>query len=400
MAALLVVSPAIAAPLTLAEALRLAVEQSPEAGAAQAAIPIARADVSTARMFPNPTLGIGGARAEPVFTAGIQLHLPVFGQLGAHVDAARLGVTQVEAETSLATWRLRHEARVDYFTVARTVEEVAIAIEIERITGRVADMARQRFEAGAGSALERDQAALLHVRAQQDIFDRRAAERIARLELGRVIGRSSEAIEPLADPLGAPTSTPPIDALLDGARRSHPELRALSAERAAALSRAIAARADRRPVPTVEVGVDVLEASTCGGTSRCLGPRGALSFDVPLFNLNRGPIERAEAEAKWAEARRAAALQRVETTVRAAFESMAAASLRARFFDGEYLPAAVRVEAMAQEGFTAGKTGLLPLLESERALDDARLGRAQALFDVQVARADLETASGVPLDAP
>jgi outer membrane protein TolC len=55
---------------------------------------------------------------------------------------------------------------------------------------------------------------------------------------------------------------------------------------------------------------------------------------------------------------------------------------------------------MAREGFAAGKTGLLPLLEAERAMLEARLGRAEALYAVQAARADLEEASGVPLSAP
>ena len=55
---------------------------------------------------------------------------------------------------------------------------------------------------------------------------------------------------------------------------------------------------------------------------------------------------------------------------------------------------------MAREGFAAGKTGLLPLIEAERALLDAELGRVDALFAVQAARADVEEASGVALSTP
>ena len=86
--------------------------------------------------------------------------------------------------------------------------------------------------------------------------------------------------------------------------------------------------------------------------------------------------------------------------IRTAYAAFSAATVRARFFDTEYQPAAVRVEAMAREGFTSGKTGLLPLIEAERAVLEARLGRAAALFSVQAARADLEEASGAPLSAP
>ena len=55
---------------------------------------------------------------------------------------------------------------------------------------------------------------------------------------------------------------------------------------------------------------------------------------------------------------------------------------------------------MAREGFAAGRTGLLPLIEAQRALLDSRLGQTEARFAVQAARADLEEASGVALSAP
>jgi outer membrane protein TolC len=71
---------------------------------------------------------------------------------------------------------------------------------------------------------------------------------------------------------------------------------------------------------------------------------------------------------------------------------------RARLFD-EYVATADAVERMAREGFAAGHPGLLPLLEAGRGVLEARLGRAEALYTVQVARADLEEASGVPLSA-
>jgi len=77
-----------------------------------------------------------------------------------------------------------------------------------------------------------------------------------------------------------------------------------------------------------------------------------------------------------------------------------AATTRARFFDTRYVPSATQVEAMAREGFAAGRTGLLPLIEAQRSLLDSRLGQTEARFAVQAARADLEEASGVALSAP
>jgi cobalt-zinc-cadmium efflux system outer membrane protein len=392
--------PAAAAPLRLADVLRDVAERGPDHAVAAAQVSVARTDVVAARMFPNPGIGFTAGRAEPVFSAALQFRLPILGQRGAHIHAAERGVEQSQAEAELAGWRLRHDARIAYYTAARAEEEVAIAVEIEALTGRVADMARERFEVGAGTRLDQEQAGLVHARALQDVSDRRAAARVARLELARLIGVAADTLGAIADELATVGPTPGAAELFAQARDRHPELRAIAKERAAALARAGAARADRRPVPNVEVGVEVLEATTCGGTDRCVGPHGALSFDLPVFNLNGGPVQRAEAEARLAELRARAAETRVDAQVRGAYENWTAATTRARFFDASYVPTAVTVVKMAQEGFANGKTGLLPLLEAERAVLEARLGRAEALFSVQAARADLEEASGVPLSTP
>jgi cobalt-zinc-cadmium efflux system outer membrane protein len=400
---LLAVRPAGAAPLGLAEALERAVARAPEALAADAPVAIARADVRTAGMLANPALTFTGDRSEPVFSASAAFRLPIFGQRGAEVRAAERGVRAAEAEAQLARWRLRHDARVAYYSIARADEEVQIARAIEQLTGRVADMARERFEVGAGSRLDEEQAALVHARAVQEIVDRGAAADVARLELGRLIGLPAASIGALEDPLEGGQAAPPLETLLATAHARHPELAALDRGREAALARASAARAARRPLPTLELGIELLEPVTCGNDpvngARCVGPRGALSFDLPVLNWNGGPIARAEAEARLAELRGQAAAWRVEAEVRAAWRQLDASRIRARFFDAEFLPAANRVEQMAREGFTSGRTGLLPLLEAERAVLEARIGRVEALFALQQARADLEEASGVELDA-
>jgi cobalt-zinc-cadmium efflux system outer membrane protein len=351
-------------------------------------------------MWPNPTLSLAGARAEPVFSAGLALRLPIFGQRGAHIAAAKLGVDHARLEVATDLLHLRHEARIAYYAALRAEEELRIAIDVENLTAKVAAMAKERFDVGSGTRLDSEQATLLHVRSQQDVSDRKAIAFATRVELERTLGSPDARTAPLIDALETVGETPLFDELLHAADTNHPALRALGLEHDAATQRGRAARADRRPVPSAEIGLDVLEPSTCGGTQRCVGPRGALSLDLPLFNWNGGPVALADAEAHTADARRVAAHQRIEAGLRSAYTALEAARARTRFYDVDYLPAATRVEAMAREAFAAGRTGILPLIEAERSMLDARMGRVGALFAVQSARADLEEASGVPLSTP
>src|SRR5262245_9745565 len=101
-----------AAPLGLDETLRRVAELGPDQAVARAQVPVAQAEVRTARMFPNPSFGVLAGRSEPVFAAGLTLHLPILGQRGAHVRAAERALEQSRLESALSLWRLRHDGRI------------------------------------------------------------------------------------------------------------------------------------------------------------------------------------------------------------------------------------------------------------------------------------------------
>lgn len=391
---------ATAEPLRLADVLGEVEVRGPDQRVATSTVDVARADVRTARLFPNPGVVFGGGRSEPVFNASVVLRLPIFGQRGYQRRAAEASARQTLHEAVATRWRLRRDARLAYYNVARAAEEVTIAIEVEQLTARMTTMAAERLEVGSGNRLDERQASLVHGRALQDVSDRRALSTIARIELARQLGRPVNDVGPLADALETIGAQQQVDDLIATATVAHPELVALADSRVAAQLRASSARADLRPSLSLEAGVEMLDPSTCGQSHYCAGPRGAVGFDLPIFNLNRGPIARGLAEAHVAELRTSAAQTRLAAEVRTAYTSLAAAEVRVRFFDEDYVPNALEVEKMAREAFAVGRSGILPLIEAERAVLDARLGRVEALYAAQAARADLEEASGVALSAP
>src|SRR5262249_30920197 len=234
----------------------------PDQAVARATVPVATADVRTARMFPNPAIGVNAGRDEPILGGLIAFRLPILGQIGAHVRAAERALDQTRLEMTLALWGPRHDAPIAYYTGARADDELALAPQIQTLTRRVAQIAGERYDAGAGALLEKLQADLIDARAQQDVSDRAAALRVARLELARMVGVGSEGLPPLADSLATVGPMPVLDALVAGAERAHPELRALEAERFAADARGRAARADLRPTFNLELGVELLDPTT------------------------------------------------------------------------------------------------------------------------------------------
>lgn len=398
LAALVVFALGATAPLRLAEVLAAVDARGPEQLALDAQIPIAQASVRSAAMFPNPTFTIGGGRAEPAFTTSLIFHLPITGQRGAAIRAAQGSVQQTTVEVAAGRWQLRRAARLAYYGVARADEAVTIALEIEELSRRIADMAREKYEVGSGTRLDERQAELVHMQAEQDVRDRRALAKAARLELARQLGTPADG--PIADSLATIGETQPVDDLVEVALDHHPEVRALKEAHRAADLRRMSAKADLRPNFSFEAGLDLLDPVTCLSAHYCVGPRGIIGFDLPIFNWNRGPIDRATADARLADAKAVALKARIEAEVKTAYTSFSTALVRVRFYDDQYVPTATEMVQMAREGFALGRSGILSLIAAEQAVLQARLGRIDALYAVQAARADLEEASGVPLSAP
>ena len=83
--------------------------------------------------------------------------------------------------------------------------------------------------------------------------------------------------------------------------------------------------------------------------------------------------------------------------MRAQSDRAASAARAARFVVDELLPQAERSLELAQASYDLGDTTLLAVLESRRALLQARSARAEAVLEAALSRIELERAVGSPL---
>jgi len=124
-----------------------------------------------------------------------------------------------------------------------------------------------------------------------------------------------------------------------------------------------------------------------------------LSATVPLFDggLTAQRVREAEARVEQLRAVEAQLRQSVELDVRRTMLTFASAA--------EELVAADKIVEQAQEGlrianvrFAAGVSTNLEVITAQALLSQAEANRIQALFNVNVARAQLERATGGPVD--
>jgi len=307
---------------------------------------------------------------------------PVDGRRGLARGAAEAGLEAARERVALERARLRREVRRAYadWSVSRERREVLsgqLAL-VEDLAGK----ARQRARVGeeSGLAARRLELAASEVDAQL-LVARTHQIRAEATALGwrpDLAGR-----RPTLPVLPAPPS------MLDPANR--PDLRALQHE---ARQAALETRLARRfwTAPELQAGWQRL----ADRGSSLSGPVLGLAWTVPLFDRNHAGRTEAARREQIAEARLALASARAERELKAAQEAYALAAAAAED-SARATVDADRLITAAAASFRAGEATLTDLLDTLRAVREARLRSLDLLGAALEAHRELELWSTGPL---
>ncbi len=380
-----------AATLTLPQAITIALAANRELAAARLQLPIAGANLAVAGERPNPDLLIEALRETPRQAATLSLPIETAGKRRRRLDAAAADAASGEADLARATAAVRNRVRRAFYTLlaaARRLDETQANLEL---ASRAAGAARQRFEAGAAPRLDALQAELAVAQASNDAEASRALMATARAGLDTLLGRPPTAPVTAEGDLAA-GAVPAAATAVSRARSDSGELALLDRRLAAQAAKVALAKAQQAPNPVVQGAI------THDAEPEFLwGWRAGLSLTLPIFTTHRAEVEVEQATLAQLTAERAAAAERIAGEVTAAAAQAAAAQGQALRFRDDILPRAVEVEALAEESYRAGETGLVALLQALQAARDTRLHAVQAGLDFQLALSDLEQAIGAPL---
>jgi cobalt-zinc-cadmium efflux system outer membrane protein len=387
------VTPVAAAPLrlTLADVDARAAEANIDVIQARTALRSARAGVSSADTFPNPTVGL---QAQHIVTGrignrpvgqisdtilSVNQTIETGGKRGKRIAAAQAALGAAHEDVSDAVRSARQSAEAAFFDLAAAEARCAVLADVAGLYGQSQTIAGRRLKAGdiSGGDFARQQVEALRAAAalQQADSDRREAQ----LALAVLIGAEAQAADietagGLAPPHAVAAAEP-----ADSVAERRPDVRAAQARAEAARRRLTLARTLRSP--DVDVGALVEHDPDGVGTTPGLG------VSIPLFigNRYRGEIDAAGADVAGAEAAvdKARSVAIAEILTARAGETQAAARLRA--IDGDTLAAARKAADTAEFAYAHGALSLTDLLDARRTrlaveLDaiDARAAYAKA----------------------
>jgi outer membrane protein, heavy metal efflux system len=387
--------PEAAEALSIAETVRLALEQSPAVAAARSRLEAASAALRGARapydLQAELAPGVG-------FTNGNALlsqRLDIGGRRSAEARAARGLQTAAAAELDLTRLRVAAEARAAYFDLVRVRAVETAAAGAAELARQVRDAVRRRVEIGEAPAVQATRAEIEVARAEQEVVRAGGEVRSRLAVLNRLLGRLADAPFSPTDTLALPPAPADPQALIAQAVRRRPELAAARGLIEARRGEVEVARSQRRPDLFAELAADTWSLDREPFRLDNLGLQARVSF--PLFDRGRlrAEVDRARAGVRAQEAELEAARLTLTAEIDRAAAELTAAREVALNYEQIILPRSQELLDATRRGFEIGLSSFLDVLEAQRVARQTQTEYLNALFDAERARIALDRALGV-----
>ena len=349
---------------------------------------IARADLITAGLLPNPEFVYLFEVKDKPLRYAIDFPVEALWLRPIRVRAAQRESAKTCDRLVQAGLNLIRDVRQAYADVLLAKDRYRIAQESTQLRQKVSDIAETRLRAGDASPQEASIAKLDLLQAQQDRVKSEKEIPIAEERLRNLLGLGAN---PQAINLDASippmTETPDLEGLVNRAVTTRPD--AQSAEEA------IGAAEER--LRLAKIGwirfLGVADATSGKRTGHEFGP--AVRVTVPIFNWNQGNIAKAEAELEKADWQLLNLQDQIRLDVRKAYAQYDQARSELAILQHKTRPEVDAAIRRVQKGYQEGNTNYVIVLETSRQLIDTSLREAQLNADLRRAWAELERSVGV-----
>ena len=385
-------APVPGTPLTLPQALALAMSSNAELAVLSREVEAAEGPVLQGAARPNPELSFlleDTRRSTRTTTVQVNQALELGNQRAARIVAAGLGRDIAAAELAAKRADVRATVAASFYEVLLAQERLALSRGTVDLARRASEVAGKRVQAGKISPVEETKALTAEAGARLDAAQAEAELTLSRLRLAASWGSASPDYGP-AVPLTA-SADPPVVPTADAVARrleASPSLaRArIEVQRRQAISEL--ARVQRTPDVTVSVGVK--RDAELQLTQAVIG----LSMPLPVFDRNQGHLLEALKREDKARDELLAADIFLRTSVQQGLGRLAAARAEMTLLREAVLPGAKSASDAATKGFELGKFSVLDLLDAQRTLFQAQAHHLRARGDALRAAIEVDRLLG------
>ncbi|HEV2421658.1 MAG TPA: TolC family protein [Candidatus Acidoferrales bacterium] len=379
--------------ISLADALQMAERQNLDLVAARAQRAVAAAGVQIAKERPNPTANLNVLRDDPHEGWWFDQPVDLSGKRKHRIELAQAQGALTDDDISALERQTRENARDLFFTLALARRTATQKDDALKLAQRLHDIAQARFQTGDVPQLEVFQADLVVSQAQADDQVAQQEEKIALSDFNTLLNEPASTDWDLQTPLDNLPGPLVLGDLLKHADNANPELQKISQQEKVEQTQRAFLKAERIPNLVLSAGVDYSSPHNFR-----YGPRSQASMEIPLFSRNQGEIAESSATLVALEDQAQATRRSVEGRVESAYLDLQTREDQARLYQTSLVPAADKLEGLAEDSYRAGKENILYVLEAQKNIQAVRQEYLQSLFAVHQAFAQLEEIVGTPLD--
>lgn len=393
--------PSARAALTLEDVLAAAMTQHPLIESARARVEAARGDRRTAGTVPNPVVtfsvegtsfvpGLGQAtRLDPERFAYVTFPIESLFQRRPRADWADAEIRAAEAELAVAERRVARDVSRTFYRVALAQVAVTAAEENRSAVDRLVDYLRIRVAQGASPEAELIRAEVERGQTATDVTLAEVDLLRARAELQPYLAGPAPPLNTLRalvpEPLAA---SPPLPAMEEFVQRASQRSELLSAR--ARVAATVAAVAVEQNLAFREIGASFGVKRTSGINSMIAG----VSLSVPIFDRNRGQVDRATAQRLAAEHELAWIERTMAAELNGAYEVAQRLAARVSELRPGFLSRAEESSRITVAAYQEGAATLLQVLDATRTLASARLSYSRAVLAARESHFELMIAAG------
>ena len=416
-----------AAPLTLAEAVRISLERHPDIGKAQASAEVLKGKIREVRAaaFPDVSIGANAMRwrdpsllnasgldkfpeelrnalvpsAVNIFDYSISVKQPLYtaGKVGTALRLASIEAEGSEIDIDRAKQNLAVEVVKAFYALMWAERNEKLVVETQEQKARHAEMARTRFRNGVATEVDLLRSEVAVANGLPDLVRARNAIKQARALLNYYLGRPVESPTRISGEFAETGwDEADLETLNKEAIRRRPELLRLRINERSSAAQLELARAESRMWVDFNGAYGIVSRQP----SNLFNPLYArwntgVSFTLPVFDGFRrsGLVWQATANGRAASLERDKNERQVRLSVQQGLDDLTAAreavtAARANLRQAE------RVLEMTQANYQHGAATTLDVADAQTALAVARTNLLRGLYDCAVARASLRWTLG------
>lgn len=375
-----------------------ALKKNPEVRIAEATIASAKGEVITATTYQNPELGFtpgmkhiseGG---DNIFSGSLFLSqlLEFPGKRELRKAIAERSVSGSKLALEGIRYQIELQVRRAYYALLAAQQIEGLRLEQVESARVFTEAARKRTDAGYASDFEVLKAEADFIAAQKLLREAQGRIAAASVALNTLVGRPANTPIKVAGALDGKALSAAAN-VLDFALTNNPAVRVQRVQIERAGLNVQATKLSRRPDFAVGPVFDIGQDEQVYGFG--------VSVPLPFWNKRKGEIQTATAEQKKAQAQIDRLQFEIIRAVKVAEQNLRTANDQLALYTPEFRNRLKTLVQQAEKSYAQSATTLLIYLDARRTYFDALADYNEALAKTAEARADLESAIGVPLNS-